>query len=262
MSRVRTDPVTYGIHAVRILLTRSPRRLRRLLLLARRDDRRLGELRQLAERSGIPVATADEAELAALTHDGRHQGAVAVLAGDLTGATDPESRLEEALAAAAGPPLLLVLDGVQDPHNLGACLRTADAAGVCAVIAPRDRAAGLTPVVRKVAAGAAESVPFIAVVNLARTLRALAERGIWLIGADDKAPASLFDADLAGPAAVVLGSEGAGLRRLTRECCDQLVAIPMAGSIESLNVSVAAGVLLYEAVRQRRRGHSPFPSSR
>ena len=252
VSRAASDPVTYGIHAVRVLLMRSPRRLRRLLLLARRDDRRLGELRQLAERAGIPVTATDEAELAALTHDGRHQGAVAVLAAESAGATDPETRLEEALAAVVGPPLLLVLDGVQDPHNLGACLRTADAAGACAVIAPRDRAAGLTPSARKVAAGAAETVPFIAVVNLARTLRALTERGIWVVGADDQAPASLYDADLAGPTALVLGSEGAGLRRLTRECCDQLVAVPMAGGVESLNVSVAAGVLLYEAVRQRK----------
>ena len=252
MTRPAGEAAAYGIHAVRVLLTRSPRRVRRLLLLARRDDRRLGELRALAERAGIAVASVDEAELAALTNEGRHQGAVAVLAQEASGATDPETRLEEALAAARGPPLLLVLDGVQDPHNLGACLRTADAAGACAVIAPRDRAAGLTPVVRKVAAGAAETVPFIAVVNLARTLRALKERGIWLVGTDDQAPASLYDADLAGATALVMGSEGTGLRRLTRECCDQLVAIPMAGGVESLNVSVASGVLLFEAVRQRR----------
>jgi 23S rRNA (guanosine2251-2'-O)-methyltransferase len=253
--------VTYGIHAVRVLLTRSPRRMRRLLLLARRDDRRLGELRALAERAGIPVALADEAELAALTRDGHHQGAVAVLVAEATGATDPETRLEDALAAAIGPPLLLVLDGVQDPHNLGACLRTADAAGASGVIAPRDRAAGLTPVVRKVAAGAAETVPFIAVVNLARTLRELKERGIWVVGADDQAPSSLYDADLAGATALVMGSEGAGLRRLTRECCDQLVAIPMAGGVESLNVSVAAGVLLFEAVRQRKAKMGTFSIS-
>jgi len=252
MSGPAIEPVTYGIHAVRVLLVRSPERLQRLLLLARRDDRRLGELRELAERARIPVATVAEAELAALAGDGRHQGAVAVLTEDSARtASDPETSIEMALAAAAGPPLLLVLDGVQDPHNLGACLRTADAAGVCAVIAPRDRAAGLTPVARKVAAGAAETVSFIAVVNLARTLRGLTERGIWLVGTDDRAPASLYEADLAGPTALVLGSEGGGLRRLTRECCDQLVAIPMAGAVESLNVSVAAGVLLYEAVRQR-----------
>jgi 23S rRNA (guanosine2251-2'-O)-methyltransferase len=257
----RAEPVTYGIHAVRVLLMRSPRRLKRLLLRARRDDRRLGELRTLAERAGIPVAAAEEAELVALSGDGRHQGAVAVLATEPAGAADPETRLEEALAAASGPPLLLVLDGVQDPHNLGACLRTADAAGVCAVIAPRDRAASLTAVARKVAAGAAESVPFIAVVNLAGTLRVLKEHGIWLIGTDDRAPSSIFEAELAGPTALVLGSEGTGLRRLTRECCDHLVAIPMAGAVESLNVSVAAGVVLYESVRQRKLIGSRKPSA-
>ena len=151
------------------------------------------------------------------------------------------------------PPLLLVLDGVTDPHNLGACLRSADAAGVAAVVAPRDRAAGLTPVVRKVAAGAAESVPFVAVVNLARTLRELKERGVWLVGTDDEAERTLYDVDMTGPTAIVMGSEGEGLRRLTREACDELVRIPMGGAVESLNVSVAAGVALFEAVRQRQR---------
>jgi len=262
MTRPAIEPVTYGIHAVRVLLIRSPRRLQRLLLLGRRDDRRLGELRALAEAAGVPVATVEEAELAVLADGGRHQGAVAVLMPDGSRrASDPETRLEEAIAAASGSPLLLVLDGVQDPHNLGACLRSADAAGVCAVIAPRDRAAGLTPVVRKVAAGAAETVPFIAVINLARTLRALKELGIWVIGTDDQAPVSLYEADLAGPTALVLGSEGEGLRRLTRECCDRLVAIPMAGAVESLNVSVAAGVLLYEAVRQRSSARSERTSA-
>ena len=246
--------VTYGIHAVRVLLMRSPQRVRRLLLLSGRADGRLAELRALAERARVPITAADEPTLAKLADGGRHQGAVAEIA-PLSG--DPETRLEEALEAAVGPPLLLVLDGVQDPHNLGACLRSADAAGVSAVIAPRDRAAGVTPVARKVAAGAAETVPFIAVVNLARSLRQLKEREIRVIGTDGSAPTSVFDADFTAPTAIVLGSEGEGLRRLTRECCDQLVAIPMAGAVESLNVSVAAGVLLYEAVRQRRkRGHS------
>ena len=148
--------------------------------------------------------------------------------------------------------MLLVLDGVTDPHNLGACMRSADAAGVAAVIAPRDRAAGMTPVVRKVAAGAAESVPFVAVVNLARTLRELKEKGVWLVGTADEAERTLYDVDLTGPTAIVMGSEGEGLRRLTRESCDELVRIPMAGAVESLNVSVASGVALFEAVRQRR----------
>lgn len=244
--------VTYGIHAVRLLLSRHPQRVRRLLLAATRDDRRLGELRTLAERAGIAIATADETQLGELAAGGRHQGAVAET---VAKAGDPETELETAIEAGGDAPLLLALDGVQDPHNLGACLRSADAAGANAVIAPRDRSAGLTPVARKVAAGAAEAVPFISVVNLARALRALRERGFRVIGADGSAPVSLYQADLCGPLVLVLGSEGAGLRRLTRECCDQLVAIPMAGAVESLNVSVATGVVLFEAVRQRSRGH-------
>lgn len=242
-------PVAYGIHAVRVMLARSPQRVRRVLVTSGRDAGRLGELKALAQRAGVQVVPADEAMLDKVAEGGRHQGVVAEIAAR-TG--DPETQLEEALEAAQGPPLLLVLDGVQDPHNLGACLRSADAAGVHAVIAPRDRAAGLTPVVRKVAAGAAETVPFISVVNLARTLRELKDRGVWLVGTDDAADKTLFEADLSGPLALVMGSEGEGMRRLTRECCDQLVSIPMAGAVESLNVSVAAGVVLFEAVRQRR----------
>jgi 23S rRNA (guanosine2251-2'-O)-methyltransferase len=243
-----SDSLAYGIHAVRVLLLRNPARVRRLRVSAGRDDRRLGELRALATRAHIAVAEVDDETLAKLAGGGRHQGVVAEIA---PASGDPETQLADALAAATGPPLLLVLDGVQDPHNLGACLRTADAAGVSAVIAPRDRAAGLTPVVRKVAAGAAETVPFVAVVNLARTLRALKDDGVWIFGSDGSADKSVFDTDLRGPAAIVLGSEGEGLRRLTRDCCDQLVSIPMAGTVESLNVSVAAAVLLFEAVRQR-----------
>ena len=244
-------PVAYGIHAVRVLLTRHPQRVRRVLLAGGRDAGRLAEIRTLAQRSGVQVAAADEAVLAKLAGGERHQGVVAEL---LPRAGDPETQLEEALEAAGATPLLLVLDGVQDPHNLGACLRSADAAGVAAVIVPRDRAAGLTPVVRKVAAGAAETVPLVPVVNLARTLRDLMERGVWLVGTDDAADKTLYDADLKGPLALVMGSEGEGMRRLTRECCDQLVSIPMAGAVESLNVSVAAGVALFEAVRQRSSG--------
>jgi 23S rRNA (guanosine2251-2'-O)-methyltransferase len=241
-------PVAYGIHAVRVLLTRYPQRVRRVLLAGGRDARRLAEIRTLAQRAGVQVADADDAVLAKLAEGERHQGVVAELA---PRAGDPETQLEEALEAAGAAPLLLVLDGVQDPHNLGACLRSADAAGVAAVIVPRDRAAGLTPVVRKVAAGAAETVPLVPVVNLARTLRDLKDRGVWLVGTDDAADKTLYDADLKGPLALVMGSEGEGMRRLTRECCDQLVSIPMAGAVESLNVSVATGVALFEAVRQR-----------
>jgi 23S rRNA (guanosine2251-2'-O)-methyltransferase len=243
--------VAYGLHAVRVMLARSPARVRRVLLAPGRDAGRFAAIRSLAETAGIQVATADEAALDRLAGGGRHQGVVAEIE---PRAGDPETQLEQALEASDGPPLLLVLDGVQDPHNLGACLRSADAAGVAALIAPRDGAAGLTPVVRKVAAGAAETVPFVAVVNLARTLRDLKARGIWLVGTDDSAGKSLYEADLDGPLAIVMGSEGEGLRRLTRECCDDLVSIPMAGAVESLNVSVATGIVLFEAVRQRRVG--------
>jgi 23S rRNA (guanosine2251-2'-O)-methyltransferase len=225
--------------------------VKRVHLAAGRSTGRLAEIQQLAERSGIAVVEAEPATLDRLAEGQRHQGAVAEV---LPRSGDPETQLEDALAAAEGPPLLLVLDGVQDPHNLGACLRSADAAGVHAVLAPRDRAAGLTPVVRKVAAGGADAVPFIAVVNLARTLRDLRSRGLWLAGLDAEGETTIYDADFRGPLAVVLGAEGQGLRRLTRENCDQLVSIPMAGSVESLNVSVATGVVLFEAVRQRGQG--------
>jgi 23S rRNA (guanosine2251-2'-O)-methyltransferase len=240
--------VACGIHAVRVLLSRHPERVRRVLLAGGRDVGRVAELRALAQRAGVQVNAADDATLDKLAEGARHQGVVAEVT---PRAGDPETQLEEALEGAAGAPLLLVLDGVQDPHNLGACLRSADAAGVTAVIVPRDRAAGLTPVVRKVAAGAAETVPLVAVVNLARTLRELKGRGVWLVGTDDSAEKTLYEADLTGPVALVLGSEGEGMRRLTRECCDLLVSIPMAGAVESLNVSVAAGIVLFEAVRQR-----------
>jgi 23S rRNA (guanosine2251-2'-O)-methyltransferase len=238
---------------VRVLLQRSPQRVRQLWLsTARESAARLQEVRALAVEAGIAVRDADDQGLDRLAGGERHQGVVVEL---VPRAGDPETQLEEALEALAGsPPLLLVLDGVTDPHNLGACLRSADAAGVAAVIVPRDRAAGLTPVVRKVAAGAAETVPLVQVVNLARTLRELKERGVWLVGTADDAPRSLYEVDFRGPTAIVLGSEGEGMRRLTREACDQLVSIPMGGAVESLNVSVATGVTLFEVVRQRRAG--------
>ena len=247
------DNVAYGIHPVRVLLQRSPQRVRQLWLSSSRDAAtRLQELRALAGQAGITVVEADDAQLDKLADGERHQGVIVEIA---PRASDPETQLEEALEALGDtPPLLLVLDGVTDPHNLGACLRSADAAGVAAVIVPRDRAVGLTPVVRKVAAGAAESVPLVQVVNLARTLRELKDRGVWLVGTSEDAARTLYDLDLSGPTALVLGSEGEGMRRLTREACDELVSIPMAGAVESLNVSVATGVALFEAVRQRRRG--------
>jgi len=239
--------IVFGLHAVRTLLQQRAERASLVLLQKGRDDARVSELVQCAQAAGVKVEWRDAAELDRLAGGERHQGAVVQVK-----AVGPlgEGALDELLDKATVP-LLLVLDAVQDPHNLGACLRTADATGVTAVIVPRDRAAGLSPVVRKVASGAAETVPLIQVVNLARTLRWLKERNVWVIGTDDQAEKSLYQTQLTGPLALVLGAEGAGLRRLTREHCDALVKIPMHGVVESLNVSVATGVVLYEAVRQR-----------
>jgi len=240
--------LVWGLHAVRAVLARRPGQVLRLLLAQGRDDACIGELRQLAAEQGCTVASVPAAELERLAPGQAHQGALAEVRP--TAALN-EDDLLELVAAAPAPALVLVLDGVTDPHKGGACLRTADAAGALAVVAPRDRAAGLTPVVRKVAAGAAESLPFAQVTNLARTLRELKEAGLWIVGAEAGAPRTLFEADLAGPLALVLGAEGSGMRRLTRECCDFCVSLPMRGAVESLNVSVAAGVLLFEGVRQR-----------
>jgi 23S rRNA (guanosine2251-2'-O)-methyltransferase len=240
--------VIFGLHAVRTLLRQRPEMAALLLLQKGRDDARMQELVQLAQAKSIKTEWRDQKELDRLAGSERHQGAcLQVRSVGVLG----EGALDDLLDAGTSPPLLLVLDGVQDPHNLGACMRTADAAGVAAVIVPKDRAAGLSATVRKVASGAAESVPLIQVTNLARTLRWLQERDIWIVGTDDQAEHSLYGAKLTGPLAIVLGAEGTGLRRLTRENCDMLVSIPMRGIVESLNVSVAAGVLLYEAVRQR-----------
>jgi len=240
----------YGLHAVGSLLTEHPGDIRELLVATGRTDRRLGELLEQAAAAGIAVTRLPRRELDTLVPGARHQGAVARVGQAIR--TRGLADLEALLGALDHAPLLLVLDGIQDPHNLGACLRTADAAGVDAVIVPRDRAAGITPVVRKVASGAAETLPLFAVTNLARALRSLKAAGVWLWGASDDAQCSLHESDFRGPLALVLGGEGRGLRRLTRELCDFEVAIPMAGHVSSLNVSVAAGVLLYEAVRQRR----------
>jgi 23S rRNA (guanosine2251-2'-O)-methyltransferase len=240
--------IVFGLHAVRTLLQQRPERALVLLLQKGREDARSTELLHIAQSSGIRAEWRDARELERLAGSDHHQGACLQIRPI---GTLGEGALDELLDRAVAPPLLLVLDGVQDPHNLGACLRTADAAGVSAVIVPRDRAAGLSPTVRKVASGAAETMPLIQVTNLARTLRWLKEREIWIVGTDDQADTPLYKASLTGPLAVVLGAEGAGVRRLTREHCDLLVNIPMRGVVESLNVSVAAGVVLYEAVRQR-----------
>ena len=244
-----SQELVFGMHAVRAMLARQPARVRRVWLLAGRHDARIEELRALAVQAGVPIGQRGQAELTELAGGGVHQGVIAELT---PAAALSESALHEVVQAGEGPPLVLVLDGVQDPHNLGACLRTADAAGVRAVVVPKDRAVGLTPVVRKVAAGAAEAVPLVQVTNLARALRELKELGLWIVGTEGEGDQSLYEADLKGPLAVVMGAEGSGMRRLTREQCDFTVSLPMLGTVESLNVSVAAGVVLYEAVRQRR----------
>lgn len=248
MSKTET---LYGLHAVQAILQSAPHRVLSLLVLQGRADQRLQAVRQLAEANGIAVQEAARKKMDALAGDANHQG---VIAQARPGQSHTEAYLYELLDALEEPPFLLVLDGVTDPHNLGACMRSADAAGVHAVIAPKDNAAGLNPTARKVACGAAEVVPFIPVTNLARTLEKLKERGIWLKGAAGEASDTIYSADLGGPLALVMGAEGAGLRRLTRETCDSLVKIPMAGTVSSLNVSVATGICLFEAVRQRSQG--------
>ena len=246
---MKNTDLIYGIHAVESLLVHQPDSLVLLSVAEGKSDQRIVSLLEQAAKAGIPVKKLPRKELDAMCPAGRHQGVIATV----TAKTQEmnEKTLPAFLASLDEPAFWLVLDGVQDPHNLGACLRTADAAGVHAVILPKDRAVGITPVVHKVASGAVQSVPIFTVTNLARTLRQLKELGIWIYGASDAADEVLYSTDLGGPAAFILGSEGKGLRRLTLELCDHLVAIPMAGRVESLNVSVAAGVLLFEARRQR-----------
>ncbi len=238
----------FGLHAVGSLLQRNPARVSVLLALESRSDARMEAVLQLAEKANVAVRRVSRRELDELVPGVSHQGVVAEM-GAVSGLGEKE--LPRFLEQLAGPALLLILDGVQDPHNLGACLRSADAAGVDAVIVPRDRSAPLNATVRKVACGAAETVPVVRVTNLARTLRFLRDAGIWIYGAAGEAETVLYATDLCGPLALVLGGEGKGLRRLTREHCDGLVSIPMAGSLSSLNVSVATGICLFEARRQR-----------
>lgn len=239
----------YGLHAVRAVLERRPGDVTRLAIDAAREDARMRELVALAAARGVAVEMASATSLDRESGGAAHQGVVAEVRPSVP--LDANTLLDLLIAAKA-PPLVLVLDGVSDPHNLGACLRCADAAGATAVVAPRDRAAGLTPIVRKVAAGAAETIPFAQVTNLARSLRDLKAAGLWIAGTAADADQELFAADLAVPLAVVMGSEGRGLRRLTRESCDFSIRLPMRGAVASLNVSVAAGIVLYEALRQRR----------
>jgi 23S rRNA (guanosine2251-2'-O)-methyltransferase len=238
----------YGMHAVRVMLERLPQRVLAVRLAERRDDPRVRAIEELARRHQRPVERLDAQALRQLLGDVVHQG----VAADITPLTPwSEDDLLSALGDTAAP-LLLALDGVQDPHNLGACLRSADACGALAVIVPRDRAAQLTATVRKVAVGAAESTPVVAVTNLVRTLKLLKEAGLWVVGTDAAAAKEAYEVDLKGGVVLVLGAEGSGLRYLTQQTCDFLVRLPQLGAVESLNVSVAAGMLLYEAVRQRR----------
>ncbi|MCP5159723.1 MAG: 23S rRNA (guanosine(2251)-2'-O)-methyltransferase RlmB [Gammaproteobacteria bacterium] len=245
-----TEEQIYGLHAVMAALEHEPEQIRELWVERQRRDRRMQILLETAARLGLTIHWADRAKLDRLSGNAPHQGVLARL--ESRQRTYGEDDLPALLAAAEGALLLLVLDGVQDPHNLGACLRSAAAAGAHAVIAPADRAAGLNATVRKVACGAAEIVPFIPVTNLARTLRELKEQGVWVIGAAGAAETHLYQVDFLPSTAIVLGAEEKGLRRLTREVCDRLARIPLVeGGVESLNVSVAAGIFLFEARRQR-----------
>jgi len=241
-----------GLHSVRTALKHGAAGVREVLVDGQRRDGRLRDLLEAAQSAGVKVRRVGREELDRLLPGVNHQGVIAW--GEAPAAQD-EGSLRRRLEGLDAPPFLLVLDGVQDPHNLGACLRTADAAGVHAVIAPKDRSCGLTPAACKVACGAAERLPFIQVTNLVRTLAWLRnEIGVWTVGAAGEAEQGLFQTDLKGPLALVLGAEEDGLRRLTRESCDLLVHLPMRGSVESLNVSVATGICLYEALRQRMAG--------
>ena len=244
-----SEELIYGLHAVGAALRHEPQRLRGLWVDRRRRDARIRELLALAEAAGVRVYAEDAEALDRQCGGERHQGVFARM--KVAERQWREDELDALLDAIEGPALLLVLDGVTDPHNLGACLRVADAAGAHAVVAPKDRACGLNATAIKVASGAAETVPYLMVTNLARSLRALQEAGVWVVGAAGEAEKELYAVDLSGPVAWVLGAEGGGLRRLTRETCDELVCIPMAGSVESLNVSVASGICLFETRRQR-----------
>ena len=238
--------VLFGFHAVGVRLRTAPRTILEIYVEAARRDARMRQFLQKVQDAGLRPIEADALRLSRLAGSAGHQGVVARVEPLVATAS-----LDDLLDGVQGPPLLLVLDGVTDPHNLGACLRVADGAGAHAVIAPKDHAVGLNATVAKVASGAAETVPYFMVTNLARTLGELKERSIWCLGLSDEADRTLYQSDLKVPTALVMGAEGTGLRQLTRKTCDGLVSIPMLGAVESLNVSVASGICLYEAVRQR-----------
>jgi len=237
----------YGIHALESIILREPERLIELFVLKGRDDKSVHDIVSQARGFGISVQFCQRKTLDDKVDGGQHQGVVAKV--------KPAKQYNEndlaAIVESSKLPFLLILDGVTDPHNLGACLRTADAAGVDAVVVPKDKSAALTPVVRKVACGAADVIPLVQVTNLARTLRDLQSAGVWIVGTSGEAESNIYDCKFNGPMALVMGAEGKGMRRLTREHCDELIKLPMAGSVSSLNVSVATGVCLYEIVRQR-----------
>jgi 23S rRNA (guanosine2251-2'-O)-methyltransferase len=242
--------VLFGFHAVGVRIKTAPASVIEVYFDASRRDARMRQFIDRAKEAGVRLIEADGLRLAKLAGSHGHQG-VAARVEPVAQAKSLDDLLDQ-LEQGAGPsPLLLVLDGVTDPHNLGACLRVADGAGAHAVIAPKDHAAGINATVAKVASGAAETMPYFMVTNLARTLNELKERNVWIIGTSDDAPKTLYQVDLKGPVALVLGAEGQGMRQLTRKTCDELVSIPMLGAVESLNVSVASGVCLYEALRQR-----------
>ena len=238
--------VLFGFHAVGVRLKTAPQSILEIYVDVSRKDARMRQFLEKVGEAGVRLVEADGMRLAKLAGSHGHQGVAARVE-----ALAQVHSLDDLLDQVTGPPLLLVLDGVTDPHNLGACLRVADGAGAHAVIAPKDHAAGINATVAKVASGAAETMPYFMVTNLARTLGELKERSIWCIGTSDDAPKTIYQVDLKGPTALVLGAEGQGMRQLTRKTCDELVGIPMRGAVESLNVSVASGVCLYEAVRQR-----------
>ncbi|MEO5689554.1 MAG: 23S rRNA (guanosine(2251)-2'-O)-methyltransferase RlmB [Burkholderiaceae bacterium] len=240
--------ILFGFHAITVRIKTAPKSVIELHVESNRRDARMRTFVDRARDGGIKIIETDGERLDKLAGTSRHQGVVA----RVEFVAMPHS-LDEVVESIEGPPLLLILDGVTDPHNLGACLRVADGAGAHAIVAPKDHAVGVNATVAKVASGAAETVPYIMVTNLARTLNELKDFDIRVIGTSDDAEQDLYDLDLTGPVAFVLGSEGDGMRQLTRKTCDQLVRIPMAGAVESLNVSVAAGVCLFEALRQRTK---------
>ena len=257
-SRRQGSQTIYGLHAVRVMLQKHPERVSAVRVAERRDDPRMREIESIAHRHQIPVQRVAAEVFKQKLGEVSHQGIAADIE-PLPPWTEDDllTALQSAAPVSAAEkvpqsPLILALDGVQDPHNLGACLRTADGCGALAVIVPRDRAAQVTPVVRKVAAGAAETTPVVTVTNLVRTLKLLKQAGLWVVGADASGSSRADEVDLKGGVVLVLGAEGAGLRHLTRQTCDWMVRLPQLGAVESLNVSVAAGMLLYEAVRQRR----------